>query len=98
MDKLDYAKELLLAVMFGIIGRAIHFVRHDQRPLGLKLFLYEIPIAVGFGIMGGGIAQWLEIKGMTQSAVMIASGYIGPRIVDILIDNFPAYISSKIKK
>lgn len=98
MDKLDYAKELLLAVMFGVIGRAIHFVRHHNRPLGFKLFLYEIPIAVGFGIMGGGIAQWLEIIGMAQSATMIASGYIGPRVVDILVDNLPAYISAKIKK
>lgn len=98
MDKIDYAKELLMAVLFGILGRAIYFVRHDTRPLGLKLFLYEIPIAVGFGIMGGGIAQWLNLTGMVQSSVMIASGYIGPRIVDILVDNLPAYLSAKINK
>lgn len=95
-DKYSYLEELLMSVTFGLLGRAIHYVRHDTRPLGLKLVFYELPIAIGFGVIGGGIAQWFSLTGLLQGTAMTVSGYVGPRIIDILIDNFPAYIASKV--
>jgi hypothetical protein len=96
VEKLDYIRELIVSMLFGVLGRAIHFVRHDARPMGFKLFLYEIPIALGFGIIGGGIAQWFQLQGLVQNSVMIVSGYIGPRLIDIIVDNLPSYISKWI--
>lgn len=95
-DKAEYVREMLMSIGFGMLGRAIHYVRHDTRPLGLKLVFFEMPIAIGFGIIGGGLAQWFTLTGLLQSTAMISAGYVGPRIVDILIDHLPQYLAGKV--
>lgn len=88
--------ELMASVGLGLLGRAIHVVRHDTRPFGWRLIVYETPIAIGFGIIGSGVAQYMKFDGMLANAVVVATGYIGPRVIDVLVDNLPAAIAKRL--
>lgn len=79
-------RELAAAGGFGMLGRALHFVREDKRPLGWRLWIWELPVALAMGIMGRGIADLMGWDGFPEYSTMIAAGYLGPRIVDLLIE------------
>jgi len=68
----------------GLLGRALHLARADRRPLGWSL-LWEVPTAIGMGIVGKGLADYLGLDGFPEYAVTISIAYIGPRVIDVAI-------------
>lgn len=71
----------------GLLGRLIAMSRMDRRPFGWSL-LWEIPTAVGMGIIGSGLADYLELKNFAHHAMTISVGYIGPRLVDEIFNRW----------
>jgi hypothetical protein len=80
-----------LAALGGIIGRLIGIARSDDRRWGWRMS-WELPIAVGMGWIGAGIAEFFNLQGFTAYAVMISAGYIGPRMVDEVFDRMKAKV------
>lgn len=68
----------------GLLGRALHLARTDRRPLGWSL-LWEIPVAIGMGILGKGLADYIGLGGFPNYALTIAVAYIGPRFIDLAL-------------
>ena len=68
----------------GLLGRMLHLARVDRRPLGWSL-LWELPVAIGMGIVGKGLADYFNLDGFTEYAVTISVAYVGPRVIDLAI-------------
>lgn len=68
----------------GLLGRALHLARTDRRPFGWSL-LWELPTAIGMGIIGKGVADYFGLDGFPEYAVTISIAYIGPRVIDLAI-------------
>lgn len=68
----------------GLLGRALHLARTDRRPLGWSL-LWELPTAIGMGIIGKGVADYFGLNGFPEYAVTISIAYVGPRVIDLAI-------------
>jgi hypothetical protein len=73
----------------GMLGRLLALARASARPTGWSL-LWEVPIACGMGIIGKGVAEYLEVGGFQHYAVVIAVAYTGPRLLDIWLANYYA--------
>jgi hypothetical protein len=71
----------------GLLGRVMTLARADRRPLGWSL-LWEIPVAIGMGIIGSGMADFLNLQNFAHHAMTISTGYLGPRILDQLFDRW----------
>jgi hypothetical protein len=78
-----------LAALGGVLGRMIGIARADQRRWGWRV-LWELPVAVGMGWIGAGIAEYFDFRGFVAYASMIAAGYLGPRAVDEVFDRLKA--------
>lgn len=78
-----------LAALGGIIGRLIGIIRSDDRRWGWRM-LWELPVAIGMGWIGAGIAEFFDLRGFAAYAAMISAGYIGPRLVDEIFDRLKA--------
>ena len=89
----DLAAEGGVAFVFGIIGRLLHISMMDRRPLGWGL-LWELPVALGMGLIGVGLGDWLVLKAFPQYAVTIAIAYLGPRVIDYVLIRYGMRASS----
>lgn len=85
----------LVAILLGIVGRLMHHSRQVQ--LGRRRFwsaslLWELPVAVGTGLMGRGIADYLGLLGWQETAAIVTVAYLGPGFVEAvlwrLVDRF----------
>jgi hypothetical protein len=77
----DVAASAAGAGALGLLGRALHWVRRDSRPIGWSL-LWEVPVAIGMGIIGKGIGDYFGLNDFPEYAVTIGTAYIGPRLID----------------
>jgi len=80
----DLAASAAGAGALGLLGRLLAYAHADRRPLGWSL-AWELPVALGMGIVGKGVADWLSLDGFPEYAVTIAVAYVGPRIIDVLV-------------
>jgi hypothetical protein len=71
----------------GLLGRLLHLARADRRPFGWSL-LWELPMAIGMGFLGKGVADYIGLTGFPSYALTIAVAYIGPRFIDLAIEKF----------
>lgn len=79
----------------GLLGRALHLARADRRPLGWSL-LWEVPTAIGMGIVGKGLADYLGLDGFTEYAVTISVAYVGPRVIDLAIGEVERRLKARV--
>lgn len=79
----------------GLLGRALHLARADRRPLGWSL-LWEVPTAIGMGIVGKGLADYLGLNGFTEYAVTISVAYVGPRVIDLAIGELERRLKARV--
>ena len=83
-DLSSIASNAAAAGALGALGRVLHFVRKDRRPVGWSL-LWEIPVAIGMGIVGKGVAQFCGFTGFVEYSTIIVVAYVGPRFIDQLV-------------
>lgn len=83
----DLAVQGAAAGGMGLIGRLLALATSARRPSGWNL-LWEVPLAIGMGVMGKGIADHLGLTGFPNFAVIIAVSYSGPRIIDIMLTRY----------
>ena len=81
----DIAAQGATAGGLGVLGRLIALAHAGStRPSGVSL-LWEIPLALGMGVIGKGVADWFGLDAFPEYAVTIAVSYSGPRLLDIAI-------------
>jgi hypothetical protein len=90
----ELASQGIGAGLLGLLGRILALAHNSGRPTGWSL-LWEVPIAIGMGIIGKGVAEYLEVRGFQHYAVVIAVAYTGPRIIDLALAR---YAATKTKK
>lgn len=71
----------------GLLGRLVALSVASKRPTGWSL-LWELPLALGMGVVGKGIAESMQTTGFMHYAVIIGISYTGPRILDILTQRY----------
>lgn len=71
----------LLASVLGAVGRLLFLAKATSRPKGWQL-LWEVPLAVGLGLVGISIAGFLETINSVSYGIIIAVAYLGPQIID----------------
>ena len=91
----DLAVQGAAAGGMGLLGRLLALATSARRPSGWNL-LWEIPLAIGMGVMGKGIADHFGLTGFPNFAVIIAVSYSGPRIIDIVLTRYGEGKSLKI--
>lgn len=82
----------MTSVMAAMIGRLMH--HGDRRRQGYKIrwadLAWDIPIVIGMGFISFGVIDWLSLNKNQGIGVATALGYIGPRIIKVVIDKFMA--------
>jgi hypothetical protein len=68
----NYAAAMLLA----LAGRGVAL--GTQRPPVSWSMLWEIPQAIGTGVIGLGLAQWMGLHGHLAAGMIAGLAYIGP--------------------
>lgn len=83
-----------------MLGRLMYLVRNDRRQFGWRLFLYELPMALGMGIVGKGVSDFFGFNplGYMDDACMIVAGYLGPRVIDKLWENAERFFNKWLDK
>ncbi len=76
------------AILLGVIGRLMHHSRQVQ--LGRRQFwsaslLWELPVAVGTGFVGRGVADYLGLAGWQETAAIVTVAYLGPGFVEAVV-------------
>ncbi len=83
----ELASQGALAGGMGMLGRMLALAASTKRPIGLCL-LWEIPMAIGMGVVGKGIADAFGLTGFSNFAAIIAVSYTGPRLIDIALARY----------
>lgn len=69
----------------SILGRLMYHARQVQ--IGRRRFLsahllWELPVAIGTGIIGQGIAAHFGLSGMQETACIVTIAYLGPGFIE----------------
>lgn len=78
-----------LSFLWAGVGRLMFHARQVQqgrRRLFSRSLLLELPIALGMGLVGAGVAEWWGFQGQVRDAVLVSSGFVGPRAIEQLIE------------
>ena len=78
----------------GLLGRMLAYAHADRRPIGWSL-LWELPVALGMGVIGKGVADWATLDGFLEYGLTIAVAYVGPRFVDLVVARVQERIASR---
>ncbi|TAN59435.1 MAG: hypothetical protein EPN20_15060 [Magnetospirillum sp.] len=76
---------LAWASWWALIGRSLYhanLVRQGRRRFWSLQLAWELMIAIGMGVVAGGGADWLRLKGMTAAGFIAAVSYLGPRTIE----------------
>lgn len=82
MQAAEAAGTAATAGSLGLLGRMVYWAHSGRHPVGLSL-LWEVPLAIGMGYIGLGVAEWWDFGPRASYAVTITISYIGPRAIDI---------------
>lgn len=83
----DLAAQGAAAGVMGMLGRLLSLATSTKRPSGLSL-LWELPLAIGMGVVGKGTADYFNLVGFSNFAAIIAISYTGPRLLDIVVQRY----------
>jgi hypothetical protein len=84
-----------VAVMWAFIGRLLYIFNLARMGRRKNLFtiqtLWELGIAIGMGVVAGGLAEYIGLKGLPGAGFISAASYLGPHVIELLL----AYVSKK---
>lgn len=72
-----------MAIMAAFWGRAMAMAM--LRPVVGKELIWEVPIVIGMGTIGSGVAEFMQLTGAKAGAVIAVLGYLGPGSVSLLV-------------
>lgn len=85
----DIATQGVIAGALGMVGRLMAIAVEKDRPTTfkgvLRRLVWEIPLAVGLGVVGKGAAEILGMSGFAHYALIIVVAYSGTQIVDLMV-------------
>lgn len=79
---------VMLAGILGAIGRLMALAQQNPRPAVGWHLAWELPLAVGLGWMGLGVAEYFKLEGFAVQASSIAMSYLGPRFITSAADQW----------
>jgi hypothetical protein len=89
----EWLKDILqgsgLSFMWAAVGRLMFHARQVQqgrRRLFSKSLMLELPIALGMGMVGAGVAELWGFQGHVRDAVLVSAGFVGPRAIEQTIE------------
>ena len=98
----DWLKDILqgssLSFIWAAVGRLMFHARQVQqgrRRLFSKSLLLELPIALGMGMVGAGVAEWWGFTGQVRDAVLVSAGFVGPRAIEQVVEKLLRVIDRK---
>lgn len=75
------------AILWATVGRFllhVNLVRSGKRNKFFSVqILFELGVAIGMGIVAGGMAEYMGFKGMTQAGFIAAASYLGPHTIEV---------------
>lgn len=83
-----------LSCALGLIGRLMFLAQERRSPFTLSL-LWELPIAIGMGLLGRGIGDYIGLTGFPLFSSSIVFGFLGPGVISWAIARYAASISPK---
>lgn len=87
LPNLTEVAELGWIAVLGILARLSHWIKNDTSVFRWRALFYEIPTGAVFGVVGKGLADYLDVnKNWQEVAVIVAFGYLGPRIGEIALE------------
>ena len=84
-DATGATKGFLITVLASFVGRMMHHVRQVQRQtrrFWSAHLLWEIPVAIGMGLIADSVANWLGLSEATRVGFIAAVAYLGPHAID----------------
>lgn len=78
----EWVVALAIAIGYAAAGRLMWHVGQVQdrkRRFWSWALLGEGAIAIGMGVIGGGLAEYLALEGKASAALIAAVAYLGPR-------------------
>ena len=86
----EIAAKSVGAGLLGLVGRAVHIAASANRPVGWQAIsvtvLWEIPIGLGMGVIGWGLADYIGLKGFPHYAMVVSVAIAGPKLISVLLD------------
>jgi hypothetical protein len=77
------------AVLWAFIGRLLYvlnLVRIGKRKRFVSLqTVWELGVAIGMGVVAGGLSEYLGLIGLTSAGFIAAASYLGPHIIEIIL-------------
>lgn len=83
------------AIFWAFLGRLLYvfnLIRIGRRSGFWTLqTLWELVVAIGMGVVCGGLAEWLGLAGLPYAGFISAGAYLGPHIIELGL----AWLSTK---
>lgn len=75
------------AIVWAFVGRLLYvmnLVRLGKRNsfFSLQTF-WELGVAVGMGVVAGGLSEYVGLTGLTSAGFIAATSYLGPHVIEI---------------
>lgn len=82
----DFWKGLAHASLMGALGRMVYYALGGKAPSRAVLWLWEIPAAVGLGVMAKGLAVYLGLDPWPEAALIAFVAASGVKALDSAIE------------
>lgn len=84
-DATGATKGFLITIFASFVGRMMHHARQvqrQQRRFWSAHLLWEIPVAIGMGLIADSLATWLGVAETARIGFVAAVAYLGPHAID----------------
>ena len=86
-----------IGALTGVLMRHSQLAQRGDRPFWSIHLLYEVPTVIGMGIIGGGLASYLQLSELTGWGLAAFLGYYGPRAIDLIVQLGATKLGAKAK-
>ncbi|MBF0304202.1 MAG: hypothetical protein HQL41_00940 [Alphaproteobacteria bacterium] len=88
-DHLATIAAAAISIGWAFIGRLLYvlnLVRLGKRKSFMSMqTVWELGVAIGMGVVAGGIAEWLGLAGLPSAGFISATSYLGPQVIELML-------------